>query len=350
MIQKTRCNALPTWLVIALVLGTATAAAQPAASPKSVGAGILHLNVSNLEQSLALYNGLLGMEITGKINGPMAVPGLAKEPEARMRTVVVKVPGGTFSMELIQWQDTPLKPQKLKIQDPGAIMLAVNIKDMNAMMAGVHKLGLKVLTKGGVPLPEEGRGPGASTVMVEDPDGYVIELLQGTPPNVALPTTPGPVNSVAIYVTVQDLAQTVDYYNSVFGLGMPAVDAPRATPERILKLFNDPALTPIRMTRGTFPGSELTLNFQEFAVPNRHPTRHRVQDPGGPILIINVAATDVPKVIELVPRNGGTLGSGETSEAVPAGAPFIWTRDPNGILENVSIKGALAAPRPLNTP
>lgn len=319
-------------VVAALTVLAGAAHAQTPAGPRAVGVNILHLNVTNLDTSLALYRDVLGMEVTTPPREPRANPGLVNEPGAVMRTVILKVPGGPFSMELVEFSGTPLRPVQPRIQDPGEIMLAVNVRDLDAKLAGAKKLGLRVLSKDGVPFVSEGRGGRNRAVMLSDPDGFIVELVEGG--NAPAGAAPGPIASVAVYVSVQDLAQTVTFYNRVFGFSIPAPAEAGPTPERITALFGDTSLATVRMARGTFPGSEFVINFQEFKGPDRKPARHRVQDPGGPILLVTVQ--EFPAVMDLVRANGGIVGLGETSQTLAPDVRTSWIRDPNGVLIRVS--------------
>lgn len=319
-------------LAVALAVSSGGAFAQTAAAsdPRAVGAGMLHLNVTNIEQSLTLYRDVMGLEVVTPPGQPRAAGALVSEPGALLKTVVLGVAGSPFRMELVEWTGTPLKPQQQRIQDPGAIMLAIRVRDIDQTLSDVRKLGLRVLTSGGVPFAGEDRGGPRKTVMVRDWDGFVVEFVQGGTP----------VSGVTMYVSVRDLAQTVSFYNRVFGFEMPMPAAAQPAPDRIKAYFGDSSLTTMRSARGTFPGSEITLNFQEFGAPDRKPVRHRVQDPGGPILPVTVQ--DFPGVIEQVRANGGTIGVGDVSVALPPDARSSWIRDPNGVLIQVSL------PRPRN--
>ena len=321
-----------------VVLSTFAYAQAPAPGPRAVGVSILHLNVTNLDKSMALYRDVLGMEVTTPPREPRANPGLVSEAGAVMRTVILKQPGGPFSMELVEFSGVALRPVQPRIQDPGEIMLAVGVRDLDAKLAAAKKLGLRVLSKDGVPFVSEGRGGRNRAVMVRDPDGFIVEFTEGGNANAS--AAPGPITSVAVYVSVQDLAQTVNFYNKAFGFTIPAPSEAGPTPERIKALFGDTSLATVRMARGTFPGSEFAINFQEFRGPDRKPARHRVQDPGGPILLVQVQ--DFSAVLDLIRSNGGIIGLGETSETLAPDARVTWVRDPNGVLLRVSPP---AAPR-----
>ena len=329
--------ALATLSTAAYAQGGQPAAPATSAGPRGLSVSILHLNVASLKESLAFYHDVLGMELTAPLAPPRAGGALMPDPGAMLQTSIVKVPGGTFSMELVEWTGTALRPQHPRIQDPGQIMLAFNVRDMEAKIAGAKKLGLRVLTKDGVPYVTAGRQGGQNiAIMIQDPSGFIVELTDITAnPTANTAAPPGPITGVTVYLTVQDLAQTVNFYNRSFGFTMMAPAAAGPANDRIKGLFGDPSLATMRTARGTFPGSEFTLNFQEFTGPDRKPVHHRVQDPGGPIFTMTVQ--DFPAVIDLVRANGGTIGDGDTSAALAPNATASWVRDPNGLLLRLSV-------------
>jgi len=313
------------------------AARQPD-GPRSVGAGMLHLNVTSVDQSLAFYRDVLGLEMRTPPTVPRAGAALVAEPGALLKTVVLRLPGASFQMELVEWSGTPLRPQQQRIQDPGAVMLAMDVRNLDAMLSGAKKLGLRVLTEGGQPVAFDGPRGRTRTVMVRDADGFVVELVEGGSPASAAGSGTGAVSEIAMYLTVVDLAQTVTFYSKVFGFDMVAPGAARPTSERIQTFFGDKTLATMRTARGTFPGSDVTFTFQEFGAPGRKAARHRVQDPGGPILPVTVQ--NFPAVIEQVKANGGTIGVDGASAPLAPDARSSWIRDPNGVLIQVSMPRA----------
>jgi catechol 2,3-dioxygenase-like lactoylglutathione lyase family enzyme len=321
------------------------AAAATPGSPRSVTVGMLHLNVTSLEKSMVLYRDVLGMEVTAPAGEPRANSGLVSEPGAKLRTTQLKVPGGTFEVELVEWTGTPLKPQKARVQDPGAVMLAVQVRDIDAKLAAAKTAGFRVLTKGSELFVSDDRFGRNRSAMVQDPDGFIVQLEEGgagaTAPGA---TTSGPIVGVAVWLSVADVVQTATFYSKVLGLTLPAPAEARPVNERMKALFGDTSLTTLRNVRGTFPGSTFGINFQEFRGPDRKPVHHRVQDPGGPILVISV--DDFPAAVAAVQASGGILGPGDTSVPVAADARGAWVRDPNGVLMQLSPPRAAGASGP----
>jgi predicted enzyme related to lactoylglutathione lyase len=253
----------------------------------------------------------------------------------------VRVPGGDFQMELVEWTGATLNPQHLRIQDPGQVMLAFGVRDMKTKLEAAKKMGLKVISKNGA-VETSGNTP---AIMVADPTGFVVELndvdhAKNPPAN----AQPGPITNVGIFITVEDLAQTVNFYNKVFGFNMKEPAAAKPAPARVKQLFDQPAFTTFRTARGTFPGIEFpAINFQEFSGVDRKALHHGVMDPGGPILPLTV--TDFQAAIADVKASGGIIGQGATSDTLAPDARASWIRDPNGMLLRL---GMPAPPRAAN--
>jgi len=317
--------------------------AAEATGPRTLTASFLHLNVASLEQSLPIYRDLLGLEIVTPPAAPREMKQLVDEPGALLQTVVLQVPGGGFKLELVQWYGVKQNPQNPRIQDPGEIMLAVNVRGIDELVAGAKKLGLTVITEGGAPIERTGAdGTRNRAIMLREHNGFIIEFVEGGATPVQAPAKVG---NIAYYLSVKDLDQTVNFYNRAFGFDMPAPGKAAPPPDSMIKLFNDKSLKTVRMARGTFPGGT-EIRFQEFTGPNQHPVRHRVQDPGGPIMPVTVQ--DFPGVVAAAKANGGTIGVGETSATLAPDARSTWIRDPNGMLFQVSMPRPAAPTPPAN--
>lgn len=63
--------------------------------------------------------------------------------------------------------------------DPGAANIALRVRDLAPILERLRKSGVaKVITDGGKPAAING----GQYLFVQDPDGFVVELAQGTPP------------------------------------------------------------------------------------------------------------------------------------------------------------------------
>ncbi|NOT44302.1 MAG: hypothetical protein HOP14_06845 [Acidobacteria bacterium] len=302
-----------------------SAAAAAAVDPGITAVGVLHINIADMDRSVAWYQGVLGMETVRDSGGPSPTT-IVAEDGAMMHTHVLKTPDDGFSMELVEVSGIEVRPQTPSVQDPGAIMLALVVADLDAVLAGARRLGLTVISDGGDVVVTEERGRQA---MVRDADGVVSYLSQASAPDAAS------VHHDFTFLSADNLEKTVAFYNGVFGLGLDTPGDLNPTPERIVKLTGSPALSTFRLTGADlFAGTDGALRFQEFGGAGKTPVRHRVQDPGGPILTMSVK--DFAGVMQRVEEYGGTIGDGATSATLAPDATVSWIRDPNGLLIRVS--------------
>jgi len=324
---------LPLFPLLAFCAVALPAAQTAPPAPRVIAATVLHLNVANLDESLAFYRDVLGMEKYEE-GATRAGEFLGGEPGGKLRSARVRVPGSTFGMELVEWSGVPLRPEHRNFNDPGAIMLALDVRDFDPKLAGAKKLGFKVITKNGEAEVSNGR----RSIMLHDPNGYIVELTDvGANPQLGVNALPGPIARAVLWVTVRDIDETVKFYKEALGVDFP--NGPAAGPplERVKALYDAPTLTKMRTARGSFPGIEFpSIGFQEFTGPERQrPLRHRVMDPGGPTIPVTVKAEDFAAIIAAVRNDGGLIGQGATSETLPADARASWIRDPNGLLFRV---------------
>jgi len=309
--------------------GQVTVAAQtPAAAPVNPGirnVSILHLNVADMDRAVAWYEGVLGMKRVRDNGGPQPTP-IVAEKGAMMHTVVLETPGREFSMELVEVSGVELRPQQRNVQDPGSVMLAVVVSNLDAVLEGANRLGLEMMSADGKVVVTEARGRQA---MVRDADGFVTYLSQATEANAAA------IRHEYTFIAVDDMVKTVAFYNNVFGMTLDKPGDMGPTGARILGLVGNPALSRFRLTAGyAFPDTPGKMRFQEFAGAAKSAVRHRVQDPGGPILTMSV--DDFAGVMARVTQYGGTIGDGPTSAQLAPNATVSWIRDPNGLLIRVA--------------
>src|SRR5262245_41384887 len=108
-------------LPLLALLVTFCAAALPNAqtappTQRVIGATYLHLNVADLDASLAFYRDTLKMELFEDLP-TRAGEFLGGEPGGKLRSVRLRVPGGTFAIELVEWSGVPLKPEHRNFND-----------------------------------------------------------------------------------------------------------------------------------------------------------------------------------------------------------------------------------------
>ena len=253
--------------------------------PEIVGVGNFSHIVANMEKSLEFYRDVLGLEVTA--NNPFAanpaIVKLANIPGAQSRYLVLKVPGSDVGVELIEYKDIDRTPQHPKFVDPGAANMALRVRDINTIYGKLQKTGATILTKGGKPV-SIGNGGGAY-LFVQDPDGFVVELSQGTPPADSKVPATSNVFGGAFETTVADSATSVKFYE-MLGLNM-ALGATFNDNQVMADTAGAPGAS-FRQSGTTIPGTSARLTLIEFKNIARTPIKGRVQDPGTAILQLRV--------------------------------------------------------------
>ena len=74
------------------------------------------------------------------------------------------------------------KTVRPNIQDPGAATLALQVRDIEKVLAKVKASGAPIVTIGGVPVNPTGKPESKlREIVVRDPDGFFVELQQPDP-------------------------------------------------------------------------------------------------------------------------------------------------------------------------
>jgi catechol 2,3-dioxygenase-like lactoylglutathione lyase family enzyme len=156
---------------LVFLLGIVTLPAQQESPVAGVGT-FLHI-VSDLDQSLAFYQGTLGLELSGpagehKFSDNPAVANLYGVPGKQFRVAVVKIPGSAMGIELVQWGEART-PTRQRTADPGAVTLI--LKSATAAPKTLH-----------------------------DPDGFPVKVERSENPGADLSVSVGDVSkTTALY-------------------------------------------------------------------------------------------------------------------------------------------------------
>jgi catechol 2,3-dioxygenase-like lactoylglutathione lyase family enzyme len=185
-------------LVAAVAIASVGLGAQAPIPPSEHVTGIanLRLLVGDLERSRAFYRDTLGLQVEGNVAG---------------------IPGGAMAIELVA--GTPAERMPRGLQDPGAVRLLLTVRDIEAALIQVRFSGATVVsdTDGAVPLVDE---PGISrAVLIRDPDGYFVQLMQRAPQPPANGTA-GNVIGLSAGLTVDDMDRTIHLFRDVLGFEM----------------------------------------------------------------------------------------------------------------------------------
>jgi catechol 2,3-dioxygenase-like lactoylglutathione lyase family enzyme len=240
-----------------------------------VGSGNYSPIVQDLDKAIDFYGNLLGLAVP-----PVQTPGprpfrndppllsMFGMPTAQLRFVAPRVPGTNLGVELVEIKDIDRKPVHPRPQDPGGMTLILLVRDINAAFAPLKRAGVPMVTPGGEPVAF-GPNNRARGVIVIDPDGHYVELLQPDP----LPETTAPADSniigARVRVTVADTEQTLHVYRDLLQF-QPQVGTFGTIPLLDLMGLKNAQL---RLTNAQIPGSAMRMEFIELKGVDRAPIR-----------------------------------------------------------------------------
>src|SRR5215831_15642375 len=199
-------------------LAQAQAPAQPAAPPPTGPAptGLIVGNgnwfspiVADLDKALVFYRDGLGFETMGapgEASGDAPLLKMFGLPDAKLRYQIARPPASRTGVEIVEVSGAGGKPLDRGLQDPGAFMLIVLVRDIDTALAKVKTVGAPVLTRGGMAMTVPGGAHPARMAVVKDPDGHFVELAQLDP----LPETQAPASANVIGVRVRLIVDDVD--------------------------------------------------------------------------------------------------------------------------------------------
>jgi catechol 2,3-dioxygenase-like lactoylglutathione lyase family enzyme len=327
-----RSRWIAAWLALSVAAPLAAQAPQPAPPGDVVGVGNFGHIVADLDRSLGFYRDVLGLSVTNTI--PFApndaVARFGHTEGGQSRVAVVKVPGLAMGIELIEYKDIDRKPQRPHFVDPGAANMAMRVRDLDALFPKIQKYpGVNVLTAGGKPVTLTTPNGVLHAVFVQDPDGFVVEMIDGG--GAAAADAPaGPVIAGSAFeATVRDSEQTVKFYNELLGFKF-TLGAAFNDNQQMASTAGAPGAS-FRQSRVQIPGTAVPFTLIEFKNAQRKELSGRTQDPG-------------TTVVQLIVRDVTAL----TAKLKAAGVPIVTTgglpvqvspalkiaivRDPNNML------------------
>jgi catechol 2,3-dioxygenase-like lactoylglutathione lyase family enzyme len=146
------------------------------ANSNVIGAS-LKRTIQDTDKTLHFYRDAFGFDIQPgtSFTGNKITSDLVGVPEkAQFRISMANIPGSSVHWEFIEFKDAPRKPFHPKISEPGAPGFQLKVRDVDAAVKAVKASGGTILTSGGEPLVI-GKN---RTVLIHDPDGFLLELMQ----------------------------------------------------------------------------------------------------------------------------------------------------------------------------
>jgi catechol 2,3-dioxygenase-like lactoylglutathione lyase family enzyme len=309
---------------LALSLALAGAVfAQPASPTKSLSHAI-HA-VDDLDTTLAFYRDVFGLNGTAQDFANPAVPLLTNAPGVTLRLSMLSLPGG-MRFELTHFKGLERKAAQAKYTDPGAASVVFHVRDIDEALANAKKVKANIVTTGGAAVEIATAAGKVRSVILRDPDGFFVQLIQEAP---AAGAPTGNVHRVSLAYTMENADATKAFYTGKLGIELTG-SATYSKDPAMLQLFGAPAGTEFRKLSGLIPGPPASVEFVEFRGVPRNKFHLRVRDPGAPALCIQV--NELAPVIAQMKATGVNIisANGEIVD-FGGGTHTVFVEDPNGM-------------------
>ncbi len=282
--------------------------------------------VNDLDTTLAFYNDVFGFKGEPRPFPNPGVPALTDSPGVSLRLAVLRLPNAGFGFELTQFSGVDRHPGQPKHTDPGAALIALRVKDMEPVLAAVKKGNVPVITTGGTPAMIPTANGKVRGLLIRDPDGYVIEVVETKPADGV--QADGNVFGASMGLTVADMESTIKFWHGLLGFDLKGK----------MEFSSDPAILQMTGAAGAknrelvanVPGTKALIAFYEYQGIARTPFHLRVPDPGAPAIALRV--TDIDGLLTRMQAAGVTVTSarGEIVQFSPD-IRNIFVQDPNGL-------------------
>ncbi len=212
---------------------------------------------------------------------------------------------------------------------PGAANLALRIRNLDGLFPKIAAYpGVKILSKGGKPVTITTPNGTLHAVFVQDPDGFVVEMLDAANPPADAPAG-AVIAGSSFEAAVRNSEATVKFYNELLGFDL-----------RLGASFNDnqdmastagaPGAS-FRQSTARIPGTAVPFTLIEFKNIERKELSGRTQDPGTTVLQLIVR--DVTALTAKLRAAGVPIVTtgGEPVQVAP-GLKIAIVKDPNNLL------------------
>jgi len=315
-------------LALFALAGLGLAQTQPAGHIESLSHAI-HA-VDDLDTTLAFYRDVFGLRGNPQDFPNPAVPLLTNAPGVTLRLSMLALPG-RMRFELTHFKGLERKPAQAKYTDPGAASIVFHVRDIDTALASARKANAPIVTTGGVPVEITTAAGKARSIILRDPDGFFVQLIQDAPAAGAVQADApqGNVHRVSLAYTMESAETTGKFYTGMMGVELSG-PSPFSKDPALLQLYGAPAGAEFRKLSGVLPGPPAPVEFTEFRGIPRSKFHLRVRDPGAPAMAIQV--TNLEGMVaqmkaagtNLISANGQLVDFGN-------GVHNIFVEDPNGM-------------------
>ena len=291
-----------------------------------------------LEKTVPFYRDVLGLPVNGARDPLAQQPQKLDEEMSKFtatkgmsfRGATFRIPNAAFGFELTEFTGGPRKPVRPNLQDIGAAMLVLQVRDIEKVVAGVKASGAPIVTAGAAPVNPSGN-PNSQLreIVVRDPDGFFVELQQPDPLPASAAGATGEILGASVIFSIEDAARTVAFLRDAIGFNARPTGAVGTNPV-VANLIGLPAAH-WRITHGNIPGTTLDFGLIEYSGVPRAKVVAGAEDPGSPAFTMVVR--DVNAAVDQWTKAGGTVATTGGAAIVRAnGAGNVFVRDVNGFL------------------
>lgn len=135
------------------------------------------LHVSDMDRSLHFYRDLLGFELVFQWNPDAPyIHTLTGHPKADVHAAILRPPGSTVLLELLDLRGADGQPADAALARPGTAHVGFTVSNLDSLYEHLTEHGVKSVS---APVtPTIGPNKGGRAVNVLDPDGIRVELVE----------------------------------------------------------------------------------------------------------------------------------------------------------------------------
>ena len=136
--------------------------------------------VEDLDTTLTFYRDVFGLKGTPQDFPNPAVPQLTNAPGVTLRLSMMRLPGSML-FELTHFKGLERKPGRAAYTDPGAGSIVLYVRNLDEAVANAKKANAPIVTTGGEPVEVNTAKGKARSIVLRDPDGFFVQVVQETP-------------------------------------------------------------------------------------------------------------------------------------------------------------------------
>jgi len=309
------------------------APAGPAPAGDVVGVGTYIHVVADLEQTVAFYRALLGVEPNGNgtlrpyaDNVPVAT--MYNTPGSRFRGATFNVPNSDMALEFIDWENNRAPAVEAQVYSPGAPMIVLQVREIEKGIQAVREHGGSFVTANGEPVRfSSERFSPRRLMIVRDPDGYVIEMID--PDESPEAPEPGNVIGATFRHTAADANAAARFFRDAFGFDV--TEAGDFTADPVLGEMMAVGVADQRFGRTVVPGSTLPIQFAEY--DNLEGTQVEQRLPRAGTSMLRLMVRDLDASIAKAKAAGATVEPGNDPPVdLGNGRHMAVVKGPDGLL------------------